>query len=49
MRTERDGGLGLHTLRERAISLGGAVSYQSTLGHGTRVTFTIPRRDRTSQ
>jgi signal transduction histidine kinase len=48
MRTERDGGLGLHTLRERAISLGGAVSYQSTLGHGTRVTFTIPRRDRTS-
>ena len=45
-RTERDGGLGLHTLRERAISLGGAVSYQSTLGHGTRVTFTIPRRDR---
>ncbi|HJS21182.1 MAG TPA: GAF domain-containing protein [Steroidobacteraceae bacterium] len=46
-RTERDGGLGLHTLRERAISLGGAVSYQSTLGHGTRVTFTIPRRDRT--
>jgi signal transduction histidine kinase len=47
-RAERDGGLGMHTLRERAISLGGAVSYQSTLGHGTRVTFTIPRRDRST-
>ena len=47
-RAVRDGGLGLHTLRERAISLGGAVSYHSTLGHGTRVTFTLPRRDRTS-
>ena len=43
---ERDGGLGLHTLRERAISLGGAVNYESTPGHGTRVTFTLPRRDR---
>jgi signal transduction histidine kinase len=45
---KRDGGLGLHTLRERAISLGGSVSYDSTPGHGTRVTFTLPRRDRTS-
>jgi signal transduction histidine kinase len=44
----RDGGLGLHTLRERAISLGGTVDYQSTLGHGTRVTFRLPRRDRTT-
>ncbi len=45
-RGAREGGLGLHTLRERAIALGGAVTYESTLGHGTRVTFRIPRQDR---
>jgi signal transduction histidine kinase len=43
---KRDGGLGLNTLRERAYALGGAVTYESTPGYGTCVTFTIPRRDR---
>lgn len=42
----RDGGMGLQTLRERAAAIGGTVSFDSTPGRGTRVTFTIPRRDR---
>jgi signal transduction histidine kinase len=41
-----DAGHGLHTLRERAYALGGSVSFDSTPGHGTCVTFTIPRQDR---
>lgn len=42
----RQGGLGLHTLRERAHALGGTVTYDTAPGRGTCVTFTIPRKDR---
>jgi len=42
----RDGGLGLHTLRERAYALGGSVTYDTRPGSGTCVRFTIPRSDR---
>lgn len=42
----REGGLGLHTLRERAQALGGTVAYDTTAGRGTCVTFSIPRKDR---
>lgn len=41
----RDGGLGLHTMRERAYALGGSVTYDTQPGSGTCVTFTIPRHD----
>jgi len=42
----RDAGLGLHTLRERVHALGGSVSFTTAPGRGTRVSFTIPRKDR---
>jgi signal transduction histidine kinase len=44
----RDAGLGLHTLRERAYALGGAVTYDTAPGRGTSVIFNIPRQDRSS-
>ncbi len=41
---ERSGGLGLKLIRERAEMLGGTFEVDSTLGKGTRVTFTVPAR-----
>ena len=40
------GGLGMQTMRERAIALGGATTIQSLPGKGTRVTVELPRSDR---
>ena len=39
------GGLGLVGMRERAVSAGGRVSVESTLGEGTCVTLTIPQEN----
>jgi signal transduction histidine kinase len=36
------GGLGLHGMRERAVSLGGSVTVESTPGEGTTVYARIP-------
>jgi two-component system NarL family sensor kinase len=40
------GGLGMQTMRERAVALGGATTIQSQPGQGTRVTVDLPRSDR---
>jgi signal transduction histidine kinase len=40
------GGLGMQTMRERAIALGGATTIQSAPGKGTRITVELPRSDR---
>ena len=40
------GGLGMQTMRERAIALGGSTSIHSAPGNGTRVTVELPRSDR---
>ena len=40
------GGLGMQTMRERAIALGGATTIHSQPGKGTRVTVDLPRSDR---
>ena len=40
------GGLGMQTMRERAVALGGATTIQSTPGKGTRVIVELPRSDR---
>src|SRR5262245_36191869 len=40
------GGLGMQTMRERAIALGGATTIHSQPGQGTRVTVDLPRSDR---
>jgi signal transduction histidine kinase len=40
------GGLGMQTMRERAVALGGATTIHSQPGKGTRVTVDLPRSDR---
>ncbi|HEU4624767.1 MAG TPA: GAF domain-containing sensor histidine kinase [Steroidobacteraceae bacterium] len=40
------GGLGMQTMRERAIALGGATTIHSKPGQGTRVIVDLPRSDR---
>jgi signal transduction histidine kinase len=40
------GGLGMQTMRERAVALGGATTIHSTPGKGTKVTVELPRSDR---
>lgn len=37
------GHIGLHSMRERAELVGGALVIESREGHGTRLTFTLPR------
>ena len=33
---------GLQTMRDRIVSMGGALHYESTIGEGTKFSFTIP-------
>jgi signal transduction histidine kinase len=40
------GGLGMQTMRERAVALGGATTIHSQPGKGTRVIIELPRSDR---
>ncbi len=40
--TEQTGTLGLHGIRERALSVGGEATIESSPGHGTSVYVTIP-------
>lgn len=42
MTTTRPGGLGLASLRERALIAGGTLEVRSRLGHGTSVRATLP-------
>ena len=40
------GGLGMQTMRERSVALGGSTTIESEPGKGTRVTVELPRSDR---
>jgi signal transduction histidine kinase len=40
------GGMGMQTMRERAVALGGATTIRSVPGQGTQVTIELPRSDR---
>jgi signal transduction histidine kinase len=40
------GHLGLTTMRERAELFGGNIDFDSAVGHGTRITVTVPHGDR---
>jgi signal transduction histidine kinase len=41
--SRRYAGVGLHSMRERAESMGGELTVSSELGHGTTVSVTLPR------
>jgi signal transduction histidine kinase len=44
--TRTQGGLGMHTMCERAVALGGKTTVDSAPGKGTRVVIDLPRDDR---
>jgi len=46
-RSERQESLGLLGMHERALLFGGEVKITGTAGHGTRVSVSIPLRQRT--
>jgi len=42
-------GVGLFSMRERAVSIGGRLDIRSAPGEGTEITFTVPKREQQDQ